>query len=249
MLDAAFKALSDMFSPSFRKVLLKAIGLALLMIVLIGIGLQRLSSWLADSGGNWAEGAIGQDPYNIVKVAEWIITILSTFGIVLGAIFLMPAVTAFVGSFFVDEIAEEVERKHYPAEPIGSALPAGRAVFEGSKTGLLSVGVYIIALPFVLFAGFGFLILYFATAWLLGREYFELAAMRYRSPAEAKAFRKANGGTVFFAGMLLAAFVSIPIVNLAAPLFGAALMVHLHKRLSGGRAELLERGDVSPRLR
>ena len=40
MFEAAVKALSQMFSPPFRRVLLKSIGLALLMIVLIGIGAQ-----------------------------------------------------------------------------------------------------------------------------------------------------------------------------------------------------------------
>jgi CysZ protein len=45
---------------------------------------------------------------------------------------------------------------------------------------------------------------------------------------------------VFIAGLFIAAFVSIPIVNLATPLFGMALMVHIHKRLSGPRPELLE---------
>ena len=39
---------------------------------------------------------------------------------------------------------------------------------------------------------------------------------------------------------MIAAFVSIPIVNLATPLFGMALMVHLHKQLSGSRPELIE---------
>jgi uncharacterized protein involved in cysteine biosynthesis len=45
---------------------------------------------------------------------------------------------------------------------------------------------------------------------------------------------------VFTAGLIIAAFVSIPIVNLATPLFGMALMVHMHKRLSGPRPELIE---------
>ena len=49
--------------------------------------------------------------------------------------------------------------------------------------------------------------------------------------------------------MLIGGFASIPIVNLAAPLFGMALMTHMHKKLSGGRIELLEPGDVRPRLR
>ena len=59
-------------------------------------------------------------------------------------------------------------------------------------------------------------------------------------PAEAKAMRKDNAATVFTAGLFIAAFVSIPIVNLATPVFGMAFMVHMHKRLSGPRPELLE---------
>ena len=87
----------------------------------------------------------------------------------------------------------------------------------------------------MLFAGFGAVIFFLATAWLLGREYFELAAMRFRPAEEAKALRKRNAATVFIAGLFIAAFVSIPMVNLATPLFAMALMVHVHKRLGGPR--------------
>jgi uncharacterized protein involved in cysteine biosynthesis len=72
-----------------------------------------------------------------------------------------------------------------------------------------------------------------------------MAAMRFRSVDDAKAMRKANAATVFTAGLLIATFVSIPIVNLATPLFGMALMVHMHKRLSGPRPELIEPGRRS----
>ena len=89
-------------------------------------------------------------------------------------------------------------------------------------------------------AGAGFIAFFLATAWLLGREYFQLAAMRFRTPAEAKAMRRHNAGLVFTAGLVIAAFVSIPIVNLATPLFGMALMVHMHKRLSGPGPEMVE---------
>jgi uncharacterized protein involved in cysteine biosynthesis len=144
---------------------------------------------------------------------------------------LMPAVTAFVASFFADEIADEVEREYNPADPRGVALPLWVAIVEGGKTALLAVLIYLCALPFLLFAGFGVIIFFVATAWLLSREYFDLAAMRFRPPDEAKALRKHHAGTVFVAGLLIAAFVSIPIVNLATPLFAMSLMVHVHKRL------------------
>jgi len=41
--------------------------------------------------------------------------------------------------------------------------------------------------------------------------------------------------------MLIALFVSIPIVNLATPLFAMAMMMHLHKRLAQGRVEFQPR--------
>jgi CysZ protein len=159
---------------------------------------------------------------------------------VFGAVFLMPAITSLVASVFVDDVADHVEREHYPAERPGTALPVGIAMTEGVKTAALTLLVYLIALPFVFVAGAGFIAFFIATAWLLGREYFELAAMRFRSPAEAKAMRKQNAAAVFTAGLVIAAFVSIPIVNLATPLFGMAFMVHMHKRLSGPRPELIE---------
>jgi CysZ protein len=235
MLDAAVKALSQMFSPPFRTVLLKSIGLALALVVLLGIGLHRLFVWLASAGEGWAESMLGGGAHTLLVIASWILSIAAGLGIIAGAIFLMPAVTALVASFFADDIALEVERSHYPDEPVGTALPLARAAFEGVKTALLAVGIYLVAVPFLLFAGIGIVIFFLATAFLLGREYFQLAAMRYRPPAEAKRLRKENHRTVFLAGMLIAAFVSIPILNLATPLFGTALMVHMHKRITRKR--------------
>src|SRR5450755_1333620 len=239
MIDAAVKALTQILSPPMRSILWRSIGLALVLIVVLAIGLQRLLSWFATSGEGWAEAMLGPGSQTPLNVLAWIISIAAGFGVVFGAVFLMPAITSLVASVFVDEVADHVELEHYPAERPGTALPFGLAMTEGIKTALLTILVYLIALPFF-FAGVGFIAFFIATAWLLSREYFELAAMRFRSPAEAKAMRKANAGLVFTGGLIIAAFVSIPIVNLATPLFGMAFMVHMHKRLSGPRPELVE---------
>jgi CysZ protein len=232
MLDAAAQALSQMLSPPFRTVLLKSIGLALILIVIMGIGLDHVLTWLTGSGEGWAENALGPNAHLPLAVLNVMITIAASFSIVVASVFLMPAVTALVASFFVDDIALAVERSRYPGEPEGKPLPLLRAVIEGVTTALLALAVYLVALPFLLFAGFGALIFFFCTAYILGREYFELAAMRYRPVAEARALRKQHSGTVFVAGLFIAAFVSIPVINLATPLFGMAFMVHMHKRLS-----------------
>ena len=234
MLDAAFKALKQMFSRPFRAVLWKAMGYALILIVIVGIGLHRVLVWLATLAQGWAENTFGLTTNVPVTVLAWMLSFATGLGIIAGSIFLMPAVTALVASFFADDIAAEVERTHYLEEPPGSPLPLWRALVEGIKTALLAVGVYLVALPFMLLAGFGAVIFFLATAFLLGREYFLLAAMRFRSPAEAKRLRKLHQGTLFIAGLFIATFVSIPILNLATPLFGMAFMVHIHKRITGG---------------
>src|SRR3954454_17445750 len=233
MFDAAIKALAQMFSPPFRRVLLKSIGLGLILIVLMGVGLNRVFSWMATTGAHWAEATAGG--HTAWQVLAWVLSIAATLGIITGALFLMPAVTAFVGSFFVDEIAEEVERTHYPNETPGTALPLFRAMVEGINTTLLAVLVYLVAVPFLFVAGLGLVIMFLANAYLLSREYFLLAAMRFRPPAEAKAMRRAHRTQIFLAGLMVAMFVSIPIVNPATPLCAMAMMVHMHKRLSTRR--------------
>ncbi|WP_298875715.1 sulfate transporter family protein [uncultured Bradyrhizobium sp.] len=240
MLDAAVKALSQMMSPPMRSILWRSIGLALVLIVVLAIGLQRLLSWFATYGEVWLEGLLGPSWHSSLEVLAWIISIAAGFGVVFGSVFLMPAITSLVASFFVDDVADVVEREYYPAERPGTALPFNRAMLEGIKTALLTILVYVAALPLVFLAGAGFLIFFLAAAWLLGREYFELAAMRFRSPEDAKAMRRDNAATIFTAGLFIAAFVSIPVVNLATPIFGMAFMVHMHKRLSGPRPELIE---------
>jgi CysZ protein len=234
MLHSAALALSDVLSPPLRAILWRAVGLALVLVAVLAIALQRLLGWFATSGEVWLEGALGPSFHAPLTILAWIVSIAAGLGVIVGAVFLMPAITALVASVFVDDVAEIVERARYPQEPPGKALPVGIALREGIKAAALTLLVYLIALPFVLFAGAGFIAFFLATAWLLGREYFELAAMRFRPPAEAKAMRRRHATTVFVAGLMIAAFVSIPIVNLATPLFGMAFMVHLHKRLSSG---------------
>ena len=246
MLAAVFKALDQMFTPPFRAVLFKSVGLAIALLVVLVIVLFRLLEWLSGTGITWLEVMLGSWAHGTLAVVGWIIAVALGVGLLAGAVLLMPAVTAVVASLFADEIAEIVERTHYPADPPGRALPLVRAAVEGAKIALLAVAIYLVAAPFLLFAGIGVVLFFLATAWVQGRQYFELAAMRFHSVAEAKALRRIHQTTVFIGGLFIAGFVSIPILNLATPLFGTALMVHVHKRLTGRKRELVEGPMRSP---
>jgi CysZ protein len=239
MLDAAIKALAQMTSPRMRALLLRSVALAIVLIVALGIGIDRGLIALVERGGAWIELQLGSGAHTTVSVLQWILAIAAGLGIVVGAVFLMPAVTALVASFFVDAIAEEVERVHYPQDPVGTALPVGTAILEGTNGALLAILIYLCAVPFLLLAGAGFFIFFLATAYVQGRIYFELAAMRFHPAREAKLLRKQHAGTIFVAGLFIAAFVSIPVVNLATPLFATAFMVHVYK-------DMMRRRSISP---
>jgi len=239
MLDDAIKSITQIFAPPLRALLWKTIGLALALIVAAGIALDRLIAHFIGAGSAAVESTFGPQAHMAASAIAWLLSIAAGLGIVAGSVMLMPAVTAVVGSFFADQIGDEVEREHYPADQPGKALPLGLALWEGFKTALLAVAIYLCAAPLLIFAGFGVVIFFLATAYILGREYFELAAMRFRPPVEAKALRKRNAARVYAGGLFIAAFVSIPIVNLATPLFAMALMVHMHKRL-GARKMIVQ---------
>src|ERR1700755_1232603 len=183
MLDAAAKALSQILSPPMRAILWRSIGFALVLIVVLAIGLQRLLSWFTTYGEGWVEAMLGPGYHTTLNLMSWFLSIAAGLGVVLGRILLMPAVTSLIAGFFVDDVGDLVEREYSPAEEPGRALPITLATIEGVKIALLTILVYLIALPFVLFAGAGFIIFFVATAWLLGKQYFELAAMRFRPAA------------------------------------------------------------------
>jgi len=232
MLDAVLKALEQVPSRPFRAVLIKSAGLALMVLIVIAIALDRLLSAGIGRAEHWLDSlALAHGP---IAILASLLSVAAGIGLLAGAVLLLPAVTALVASLFVDEIADRVEKRYYPFDPPGRPLPLASAFLEGIKVALLSLAIYVCALPFLLVAGLGVVMFFLATAYLQGRVFFELVAMRFHPVAVARELRREHGATVFAAGVLIAAFLSIPLVGLAAPLFGTALMVHVYKNLVAG---------------
>jgi CysZ protein len=220
MLRDAFLALTQVLSASFRRILVKCIGLTILLLIVAGFALDRLLAWLVETPYSWLDTVIG---------------VVAGLGLVVAAIFLVPPVTILVAGLYVDEVAALVEARHYPGDPPGRPLPTLTALRLSGGFFLVVLAVNLIALVLLLLPGVNLVVFFLANAYLLSREYFELAALRFRSPEEARAMRRANAAPILVAGFILAALVAIPIVNLLTPLFGTAFMVHVHKRISGSR--------------
>jgi CysZ protein len=228
ILDAARAAAGQLFSPEFRSVFIKTIGLTLLALAALWFGLKELFDWLALP---WIDALLPGLP----GWAGWLgflAALAAGLGLALGLALLIAPVTAIVAGLFLDDVAETVERTAYPLDPPGRAVPALRSMVLALKFFAVVIAGNLVALLLLLVPGINIGAFFLVNGYLLGREFFEFAAMRFRSEAEAKALRKQNAGTVFLAGLVIAGFLAIPLLNLLTPLFAAAMMVHLHKAIS-----------------
>ena len=241
MFDAAFKALGQMFSPPFRTVLLKSIGLAILLLILLGIGLHRLFAWLAGEGAGYLEGVTGPGMQTPLHVLLWMLAIMAGFGLAAGAIFIMPAVTAFVGELL---LRRDRRRGRALALSGRSARHAGagadRRPSKASRPRCwrcwsISARCRSCCSPASASSSSSWRTASCSAANISCSP--RCASIRSR---RRSALRKRHHGTIVLAGAFIAAFVSIPILNLATPLFGMAFMTHMHKKLAGPRRELIE---------
>lgn len=232
IIEAAGAALSRLFSAEFRAVFLKSLGLTLLLLVGAWFGLKELFDWLALP---WIDALLP----GFSSWAGWLTLVAAVFaglGLAVGLALLVSPVTALVAGIFLDDIAEVVERTDYPQDPPGRALPALAAFVLSLKfLGVVVLG-NLLALLLLLVPGINIAAFFLVNGYLLGREFFEFAAMRFRPEAEAKAMRRRNAMTVFLAGLVIAGFLAVPLVNLLTPLFAAAMMVHLHKLVARAEA-------------
>jgi CysZ protein len=217
MIEDSLAAFAQIFTPPFRATLFKSLGLTIGLLILIWFGLERVVAYFVHIESQWLATAL-----------SWLVGI----GLVVGLAFLVAPVTSLVAGLFLDDMAAIVERETDPAGAPGKPVPVAVATLFALRFAGLSILVNLLALALLFAPGVNIVAFLGANGYLLGREYFEFAAMRFRSPDEARAMRRHYGLTVFLAGLIVAGFVAIPILNLCAPLFATALMARLHKRLA-----------------
>jgi len=72
--------------------------------------------------------------------------------------------------------------------------------------------------------------------WLLGREYFELVAMRRLNVGDTDSLRKRNGIAVLITGIALTGLLVLPPIALILPVLATAVMVHRFHELNAARS-------------
>ena len=225
ILSDFLKSVAQFDDPKFRRVLWRGLGLTIVLLIaaclLVNFGINQLLS------SAWAANMIGDQ--------SWLGALINVGGVLFTialSIWLMVPVTSAIIALFLDEVAQAVEARHYPHLPKQTATKLQDQILVGIRfLGILllaNIGALILSMivpplaPFVFWATNGY---------LMGREYFQMAAMRRMPRAQAQELFQRHQGSIWTAGILMAIPMSIPLVGLFIPILGAATFTHQFERL------------------
>lgn len=221
MLAALAKAFAQLSDPPVRRVVLRGlVGAALVFFGLVG------AAWFA---------LVRTEFFGILWL-DRIVEILGGAAALVVALLLYPVTVVVILSFFLDDVAAAVEARHYPDLPPARNLPFVTGAWAASKLALLGAALNLLVLPLYFFPVLFPFIFFGLNGYLLGREYFELVALRRLEATAARRLRRRRRAGVFAAGVVIAILLSIPVLGWAMPVVAAAFMVHVFHAARRGDA-------------
>jgi CysZ protein len=219
MIRALLLSIGQLGDPRILAIFLKSLAATLLLLAGLGVALWYGAEWLA----NWL-GATG-----IYSTLAGLAAVLAALAL---AMLLFRLIAIAVMQVFADDVVIAVESRYYP-EALAEARDV--ALARSIRMGLASTGrlilVNVLLLPVYLLlivTGIGTPILFLVVnGWLLGRDLGEMVAARHMPQAAMRGWRASTGLQRFLLGLAGTALFMVPILNLAAPILGAAMATHL----------------------
>lgn len=208
----------DLFRPRIFAVVATGVALTLGLF----IALQALAFWALRA---WGPEAISLPWLGRVPIGEalsW--GSLALFPLM--SLFLAAPVAASFAGLFSEQVSERVEAAHL--------YPRGRGLgfLDGLSDSLVVLGAVVLVSVAVLvvtpFVGpLAPVLFYGANGWLLGREFFHMAARRHLPAEGADALRRDRSGAVTALGVGIALLLTVPLLNIVVPVLAAAAYTHL----------------------
>jgi uncharacterized protein involved in cysteine biosynthesis len=212
MLRAIGRALSQLFDPALLGVVLAAIAAAVAVLLLTWVGVGEALAHVRMFETAWLDW--------IARISAGLTTLLLTLA-------LFGAIAATIAGLLTERIARAVERRYYP----WLARPRRQGILESLRVSLsfllATLLLNLMAMPLYWIWGANLIIFLIINGYLLGREYFELVALRRVDRVTAVSLRRAYAARLLLAGMVIAAFSLLPLANLVTPVFATSFMLHI----------------------
>lgn len=223
------RAIDQMTDPVFLGVVLHSVVWSLLAFVLLAIGVfYDGHALLADHG--WL---------------GWLAGVAGAAGTAVASLWLFLPLATVIASLFVERIAAAVEQRWYPGLPPARPASLMAQAQDGLALGARVLAMQLITLVITLIPPHvtGLAIGWVIASWAVGRGLFvPVAMLRMDRPAALRLYRSQRTSVLLLGGLMTAAGF-VPLLNLLAPVLGAAAMVHVMHAASGGA---IEGGRVVP---
>ncbi len=222
---AGARALRSLFAPGMFGLFVLTVLVTIAALIGFVVTASSFFAWLSGTmqGSEWAPwlpwfGGIG------ATVVAWL---------------LFPGIMPVIATFFDNRIAQTIEQQEYAA--VRPHEPAfWPELVHDMRFTALAITLNVLVLPLYLLPVINLVLFYALNGYLLGREFFTMAARRHLPGIEVEKLRRRHGRSVMAAGVMLTFLATIPIANLIAPFWGIAVMVHLYHRFAATpRAQLL----------
>ncbi|MSO92302.1 MAG: hypothetical protein EXQ86_02735 [Rhodospirillales bacterium] len=215
LLSAFIKAFVQLFDPRMRGIALRLLGLSVAVLGLLWVSIAYLLANTALFSIGWIDSAVDIFGGVAVLVLTWM---------------LFPGLVSAAAGLFADRIAAAVEARYYPELPPPDPQALSDSLVMLARYVAITIVLNMFVLVFVFVPPVFPFVFYGVNGYLLGREYFEQVASRRMGRNAILAVRKTHRGPLFIAGVAVAVLLTVPVVNVVAPLLATAAMVHLFER-------------------
>ncbi len=214
----ALRALKSLLTPGIPKFCLLS---ALLSFVVL-VALLGGSSWLLH------DIITAHMPPDL----QWLLGWIEGIGAVLLAGALFPLLLPLVIGLFTDQIAEAIEKQEYPHLPLPQPAPFLENIRYEMGFAIKAMLLNIFCLPVYLVPGINAVWFYLLNGYLVGKQLLMMVGARYASRANVAQMLLKNRLSVLIGGILVILCATVPFLNLVAPIWSVAFMVHLFQTLS-----------------
>ncbi|MEM7168665.1 MAG: EI24 domain-containing protein [Pseudomonadota bacterium] len=233
MFSSLTNAIRQSFDPAFRSVFIRSLFASIATFLILWV----LCSFALDWVGGLLSGYLESKDTSgwISDALLWLFNAGGVAAVLVTSFFLFPAVMLLTMSFLLEDVARAVEERYYPGLPTARGQPwteiiGGALAFAG-----ITLLVNIVALPLYLALLFlpplNLFVFYLFNGYLLGREYFELVAVRRVELTDSNSLRRSHRGRLLLAGMIIAFLLTIPLINLFTPIIATAFMLHVFQKM------------------
>jgi uncharacterized protein involved in cysteine biosynthesis len=215
IISAYFKGFAQLSDPKTRSVVWASIGWSVAILISLYIAIHivlKLTTFIT------------------IGFLETSFDLIAQVGVMALTWYLFPAVVTSIGSLMLDKVVDAVESRHYPHLPMAAGLSLADGIIPALKFLGVTVGYNLLITPLFIFPPAWPLIpfVYLAlNGYLISREYFELVAFRRIEMHEARSMRARWKLPLFVAGVGFAVMLTVPVLNIIAPVIATAAMVHL----------------------